>query len=332
MRTLVALVVAALALGSESWPNPPPPPLAGFSFSPLTSVQAGRDPADDLNRLLEATQPDLVRLPIYWELVQPAPTQLDFSSVDPLLAVVAARNFLFPELHQPTWAGDRSQPSLGLAQAGLAYRNYFDESITRYRSSPLLYAWQVENEPLDKVVNAYTEEDRISDAQLTWEVGEVHRLDPDHKAVVTSYNALNVTLDLIQRYTPIFLGLVGGGSGHPSEALRMGDVFGLDLYVDGPSVPYRGHTSIPLRSQWKEQSLTFWADRAHSQGKDIWVAEMQAQPWNDGGTFEPANLVQAAIDYRQAPLDVVLLWGVETWLDDPGWMSAAARALTILRT
>src|SRR5438876_1234666 len=176
MRTLVALVVAALALGSESWPNPPPPPLAGFSFSPLTSVQAGRDPADDLNRLLEATQPDLVRLPIYWELVQPAPTQLDFSSVDPLLAVV------------------------------------------------------------------------------------------------TSYNALNVTLDLIQRYTPIFLGLVGGGSGHPSEALRMGDVFGLDLYVDGPSVPYRGHTSIPLRSQWKEQSLTFWADRAHSQGKDIWLA------------------------------------------------------------
>src|SRR5689334_2565227 len=124
-----------MALGSESWPQPAPPaPLAGFSFSPLTSIEAGRDPDADLDRLLDATQPDLVRLPIYWEMVEPAPDTLDFASVDSLLAVIAghdedsgvktrvvlsvgARNFLYPELHMPAWAGARGQPDLGGAQA-----------------------------------------------------------------------------------------------------------------------------------------------------------------------------------------------------------------------
>src|SRR5438034_1053782 len=77
----------------ESWPaSTAPPPLAGFSFSPITSQDADRDPAQDLARLLNATNPDLVRLPIYWELVQPTPRTLDFSSVDSLLEVVARHN------------------------------------------------------------------------------------------------------------------------------------------------------------------------------------------------------------------------------------------------
>jgi hypothetical protein len=344
----LALLAVALALGSESWPSQPAPPQAGFSFSPLESVQAGRDPASDLDELLQATQPDLVRLPVYWELVQPSPDSLDFESVDSLLdtvedhnamasvqtrvvLTVGARNFLFPELHQPTWAGDRSQPAIGSMQAGAAYRTYFDATITRYRSSPLLYAWQVENEPYDIVVNAYTGEDDIGDAQLAWEMDEVHRLDGRHRVVVTTYDAFNPILDMIQAFTPVLLPLVGGGSGHPSEALQLGDAFGLDLYVDGRSVPYRDTTSIALRSEWKAQALTFWADRAHAQGKEMWVAEMQAEPWNATGTFSPADVTAQAIAYRQAPVDVVLLWGANTWLTDPAWMSAAIDAMSILR-
>jgi hypothetical protein len=345
----MALVAVALALGSESWPSQPPPPLAGFSFSPLESVQAGRDPAADLDRLLDATEPDLVRLPVYWELVQPSPDRLDFESVDTLLdtiekhnqsssvqtrvvLTVGARNFLFPELHQPTWAGERSQPSLGTMQAGAAYRTYFDASVNRYRSSPLLYAWQVENEPFDIVVNAGTGDDAIADGQLAWEMAEVHRLDPLHKAVVTSYDAFNPLLDMIQAYAPVLLPLVGGGSGHPSEALKLGDAFGLDVYVDGRSVPYRDTTTIALRSQWKAQALTFWADRAHAAGKEMWVAELQAEPWNATGAFSPSDLITQAIDYREAPVDVVLMWGVDTWLTDAAYMSAGQKALAILRS
>ena len=68
-------------------------------------------------------------------------------------------------------------------------------------------------------------------------------------------------------------------------------------------------------------------------GKEVWLTEMQAQPWaSDPGDFTTSDLLVSAKVYRNAPLQVVLLWGVETWLADPAWMDAAAQAMGILRT
>ena len=58
---------------------------------------------------------------------------------------------------------------------------------------------------------------------------------------------------------------------------------------------------------------------------------MQAQPWGEEETFRPDDLVASAAVYRQEDLDVVLLWGVETWLRDPEWMAAGRQALATLR-
>jgi hypothetical protein len=344
------LAVAALLLGSETWrPATPPAPLVGFSYSPLVSEWANRDPAGDLSILLDSTNPDLVRLPVYWESVEPAPDTLDFSSVDQLLAVVeqhnatavvptkvvltvGARNFLYPELHQPDWAGPRQQPNLNDVQSAAAYRAYFDGSVTRYRDSPLLYAWQVENEPFDYVGNALTGDDRVTAVQLSWEIAEVHLLDPSHEAATTSFDSWNASFDMMQALTPdVLAGLDVSPSGHPDQALAAGDALGLDLYVDGPSTPFT-FTSTDLRSAWKEQAVAFWAARAKAQGKELWIAEMQAQPWSGVNGFTTANLLASAVDYRQEPVRVVLLWGVETWLQDPAWMRAAIHAMNILRT
>ena len=350
LKGLVCLVAAALLLGSERWPEEQPPaPLVGFSYSPGVVSSASSDPARELANLLAATEPDLVRLPVYWELVQPTPDSLDFSSVDELLEVIdahntfadrptrvvltlGARNFLYPELHQPAWADPRQQPHLNYVQAGSAYRTYFDESVLRYRSSPLLYAWQVENEPLDRVLNGLTGPDQITLTQLTWEVAEVRQLDPAHKVGLTTFAGWNVYIDLLQIYAPLVLAALGAyPSGHPEEALQLGDALGLDLYIDQPSTPYR-FTSPDLRSVWKQQAIGLWADRAKAGGKDLWLTEVQAQPWNGTSGFQPANLVASAVSYRQEPVQVVLLWGVETWLRDTAWMAAANHAMTILRT
>jgi hypothetical protein len=59
---------------------------------------------------------------------------------------------------------------------------------------------------------------------------------------------------------------------------------------------------------------------------------MQAQPWGGGPGFTTADLVATAKTYREDPLGVVLLWGVETWLQDPAWMRAAQESLRILRS
>jgi hypothetical protein len=350
LRGLICLAALALLLGSEAWPPAKlAPPLVGFSYSPLTSLALNRAPTQDLATLLDATNPDLVRLPVYWESVEPTPESLDFSSIDDLIAVVeqhdqvttrptrvvltiGARNFLYPELHVPAWADPRTQPHLNDVQSGAAYRAYFDGSLMRYRSSPLLYAWQVENEPLDYVGNAITGDDLINVAQLSWEVDEVHQLDPGRTVVLTSFDGWNSTIDVVQMYAPPLLAVVGAyPSGHPGEMLAAGDALGLDLYVAKPGTPLK-FTSPDLRSIWKQQALDFWAGQAQSRGKELWLAEMQAQPWSNSSGFAPANLVASAVDYRQVPLQVVLLWGVETWLDDPAWMSGAQHAMAILRS
>jgi hypothetical protein len=149
--------------------------------------------------------------------------------------------------------------------------------------------------------------------------------------MTTTYNGLNLTVDMLQLWTPALAAQLGR-NGHPEETLHAGDALGLDLYVDGPSVPYRDVTSVDLRAEWKQQEVAFWADRANGKGKALWVAEMQAQPWGGEGAFSPSDLLATASGYRQEHLEVVLLWGVETWLADPAWMSAAGQAMAILRS
>jgi hypothetical protein len=346
-----SLLVVALFLGSEAPPAPPvAPPLVGFSYSPVLSRWANRDPASDLASLLATTQPDLVRLPVYWDETQPTPDSLDYSSIDSLLAAVTAhdrtssrqtrviltigaRNFLYPELHAPAWAGQRLQPELGYAQEGTAYRTYFEATLVRYRSSPLLYAWQVENEPFDFVVNETTGDDQISPAQIQWEIREVHGLDPSHRAVTTTYDGWNVMIDWLQlNATGVLAALNGYPSGHPGEALSAGDALGLDIYVDGPSTPLR-FASVALRTSWKVEAIRFWSGVAKAENKEVWLTEMQAQPWGSASDrFSIGDLLATAAAYRQDPLQVVLLWGVETWLKDPSWMKASVSAMEILRT
>src|SRR5215467_6106293 len=154
---LIGLLACALLLGSEAPASPQPPaPLVGFSYSPAASSFLHRDPNADLSTLLTKTNPDLVRLPVYWDLTQASPGVLDFTVTDELLGVVAdhnksaprptrviltigARNFVYPELHTPPWSGPREQPALDYAQHAADYRAYFDGTLLRYRSSPLLY-------------------------------------------------------------------------------------------------------------------------------------------------------------------------------------------------
>jgi len=197
--------------------------------------------------------------------------------------------------------------------------------------SPLLYAWQVENEPFDLVHNDITADDRISASQLTWEIDRVHELDPVHDAVVTTYNGWNVTIDMMQLYAAPVLARLGGSSGHPEEALQAGDALGLDLYVDGPPIK-ADFATVGLRTVWKQQAVDFWANRAHGMGKDFWIAEMQAAPWGDETSFMTSDLLKGAADYRREPVDVVLMWGAETWLEDPIWLSAVTRAMDLMRS
>lgn len=47
--------------------------------------------------------------------------------------------------------------------------------------------------------------------------------------------------------------------------------------------------------------------------------------------FGPAGLLNSAVDYGRETLQVVLLWGADTWLADPVGLAAATQAMGKLR-
>ena len=336
-------------------PRPPSPmvsgtPLVGFSFSPKTAGDLGLKPVSALNSLLHRLRPDLVRLPVYWDAVAPDPQSFDFSSVDALLGTVAAynksagrrpakvmlvagaRNLRFPEVHIPAWAPEISD--LSRLSGSATYQRYLEETFERYAVSPLLYAWQIENEPLDRVRTDWDGQVTIPSSVIASELELLRAIDAGHRVVVTTFNSSTLDLDQ-RRESPLGQLLnrlpVPQPTGHPSEALELADALGLDLYVVTASTSL-ADASAATRIGWKQQALGYWAARAVEAGKELWITEMQGEPWPDMDGFTTDDLQASAVAYKGQGARVVLLWGVESWLLSAQWMAAGMKAVGTLRS
>lgn len=346
------LLAGFLLAASPSVPDPPlstGTPLVGFSFSPKTAQDMGLEPAGALNTLLRRLRPDLVRLPVYWDSVAPDPQSFDFRSVDSLLSTVTAynktvgrrparvvlvagaRNLRFPEVHIPDWAPEISD--LSRLSGSATYQRYLEETFERYAKSPLLYAWQIENEPLDRVKTDWDGQVTIPSSVIASELELLRAIDSTHRVVLTTFNSS--TLDLDQRKGTALGELmthlpIPQPTGHPSEALQLADALGLDVYVVTASTSL-ADASAATRIAWKQQTLGYWAARALEAGKELWITEMQGEPWPDQDGFTTDSLQASALAYKDQGAKVVLLWGVESWLQSPDWMNAGMKAISALR-
>lgn len=325
-------------------------PKVGFTFVPARASDAGYQPATALAQLLRQLHPDLVRIPVYWGSVAPNAAELDFTALDQLLSTVATsnsrrhgthtqvilvagvRNLAWPEVHLPSWLDTGATLDLAQITSSDAYRRYLAGSFQRYAASPLLYAWQIENEPLDNTNEALGAV-ALEGATVADEVALLKSIDPIHQAIVTTYNSASVSLDMQAASTfSWFFDLLPGpkGVGHPKPALLLGDILGLDIYVSTPSTPLED-ASVTERIGWKAATLTYWANKGVESGKEVWVTEMQGSTWNGEPGFSPEDLVESAQQYSGTGVSAVLLWGVEDWLSAPDWMSAGQTAFYTLR-
>jgi hypothetical protein len=328
--------------------------LVGFSFSPKAAAWLGLDPATALPQLLSRLDPDLVRLPVYWDdAVGPRGT-LNFAAVDSMIEavrehnarqagrhtrvvlVVGARNIGYPEVHRPQGlpasTGQELLPSLQTP----GYGEYLRAAAEHFAGDSLLYAWQLENEPFDNVPTIAATHDAIPARQLAAELALLRSRDPAHPVVVTSYDSATVDLDQrgAGRMSWVYSRLPGSRpAGHPLDALRAGDALGLDAYVATPSTPLTD-AGTDQRIQWKREALQYWAERAAAAGKELWLTEVQGAPWSGAGpdSFTQTDLMASASAYSTTGARVILLWGVESWLLDPTWAAAGKAAVETLRT
>lgn len=349
---LAVMGVASSPVEVRTFPESQDPPEVGFSFSPwAVSWAAGETPTQALRTLLEQLEPDVVRLPVYWSEVEPSPGEFDFTSIDDLiqtveaydataerparvLLVVGARNLSYPELRLPGWVSESAASDLVRLYRSASYREYLRRSFERLARIPVLYAWQIENEPLDNVTTDRQGSVALSAAIVSTELKLLRSIDRQHPAVVTTFNSSHVALDK-KGASPLawFYALIAGPkpAGHPARALELGDVLGLDVYVVTPSTSLSQDSAIE-RIDWKAETIDYWSQKAHASGRSLWLTEMQAGPWADAPGFTPTDLILSADLYRDRGASLVLLWGVEGWLHSNQWMRAGLRAIRLLRS
>jgi len=294
----------------------------GVSFIPDYAQSLGLNPETTMNALLGIGVKHL-RLVSYWSDGEPSQGQYNFSQLDwefqkaqaahaKIILTLGLRQPRWPECHIPTWATQEPksqwQPQL---------ENYMQAVIERYKNSPSLESYQLENEYFLLGFGICTNDSR---SRLISEYDLVKRLDPKHPIIVgRSNNALGFPI----------------GQPQPNE-------FSISVYrrVWDANVTHR-YLEYP-------QPAWFYAFLAGTQKiflhKDMIIGELQAEAWPPHGQTIPetslseqnksmnAKILQGDFNFGKATgMRSIYMWGAEYWyyrktvLHDPSLWNVAKK-------
>lgn len=293
----------------------------GTSFIPDYAKYLGVDPKDTMDALLGIGVKHL-RLVSYWSDYEPVQGQYDFTQLDwqfrkaeaanaKVSLSVGLRQPRYPECHAPSWV-DTTKPS---EQWQPALEGFMTQVVNRYKDSPALDTYQIENEFFLKGFGICTNFDR---ARLVSEYNLVKKLDPKHALIVNRSN---------------------NGIGLPLYAPTP-DSYGISIYK---RVWDAGLTHRYLEYPFPAWYYGFLAgvQKIHD-GRDMIVHEMQAEAWAPNGKEVPeislaeqnksitAKRLKDRFTYAHATgMRTVDMWGAEYWyyrkqvLNDPSLWTVA---------
>lgn len=321
------------------------PVQVGISFSPSRAAYLGLDYRSAFTRL-EALHFRVIRLSAYWDQIdRDGYAQLDWlmsearRSGQPIALTVGMKALGWPEFFIPASA----MPAAGLKQGQDAASDsslrdaalsFVEDTVLRYRDNPALIAWQIENEPFNR---AGPQRLWIDAEFLRDEITSVRQLDSHHRQLIVNvFSHFNLVFDQASARQGFDLRQWLGFEADSAEqdglsVLNRGDVLGLDVYTAiGYQFLGKDHLS-QADGDWPDR-LARVLDLAHKQGKQAWVTEAQAEPWeSSGNTFaNPKSTSPQAIrgvfeNLKDAGFSTVLFWGSEYWLwqadhGDPRWI------------
>ena len=310
------------------------PVQVGISFSPLRAAYLGLN-YQTAFRQLEAMHFRVIRLSTYWDQVDSEGYgQLDWmmaearKSRQPIALTVGMKALGWPEFFIPVSA----MPVSGLHQGQdvasdssfrVAALSFVSDTVLRYRDNPALVAWQVENEPFNR---AGPQRLWIDAEFLRDEIATVKQLDGHHRTViVNAFSHFNLVFDQASARQGFdfrqWLGFDADSAERDGlSVLGRGDVLGLDVYTAiGYQFLGQDHMSH-ADGDWPDR-LARVLDLAHKQGKQAWITEAQAEPWDASNLSyaNPKSTSPQAIrsifeNLKDAGFTTVLFWGSEYWL------------------
>ncbi len=296
---LTAGVVALLAY------KPTPERIAyGMSFNTLYARELGLDWQATYDAILDDLGVRKLRLAAHWPMVEPVDGEWNFTELDyqvqkaeavgaTVIMAVGRRLPRWPECHIPDWVRQNDTDTQQLLQ-----REYMTKVINRYKDSPAIIYWQVENEPFLSLF-AFEHCGPLDEEFLAEEIALVKELDPTRPILVTD----------------------SGNLGTWAGAYRHGDAFGTSVYVYfwNPELGQFRTVLPPWFYRVKERVMKLWYG-----DKPTFLIELSAEPW----LLEPVVDVPLAVQYGRMDLekfnDILTyakntryneqyLWGAEWW-------------------
>jgi len=292
----------------------------GVSFIPDYARSLGVDPEETMDALTGIGVKQF-RLVSYWSNMERTKGEYDFSQLDwqfrkaeaadaKVMLVVGLRQPRWPECHMPDWA--KQEPA---SQWTPQLKKFMSAVVERYKDSPSLQQYQLENEYFLKGFGICTD---FSRQRLIDEYDLVKRLDPAHPIVVgRSNNSLGFPI----------------GQPQPDE-------FSISVYKRV------WDAGVSRRYLEYPQPAWFYGYLAGVQkiflGKDMVIGELQAEAWPPNGKPIPqtslaeqnksfnAERFKDRIAYGKATgMRQIDLWGAEYWyyrstvLKDPSLWNVA---------
>ena len=304
----VILAIGLLLLWSPSSSASNEKIVWGVNYSESQAEYLGLDPAETYSAIINDLGAKHIKIHINWNNTQKDRHAIDFASLDrmvteaeendvKLVLVIGLKTGRWPECHTPDWFmaldADKRQAEI---------IKYISTLVGRYKSSPALEYWQVENEPLLEFGTCPDWYYAQGTSMLEAEVAAVRSLDPTHQIIISDTGELSTWTDVAK------IADIVGVTMYRSSWDATEKTFGLNPYTFLAPQFYAAKAAY-IESVYKKPVISI---------------ELQAEPWASQGLAE-ASLEEQALSMnpelfreniqfaKEAALGRYYFWGAEWW-------------------
>ncbi|MEZ4104405.1 MAG: beta-galactosidase [Candidatus Paceibacterota bacterium] len=301
---LFLIFILVIATAFLAYKKKPSSITYGMSFNVLYAKELGLDWQETYDAILDDLKVRHIRLAAHWPMIEPVQGNYNFTEMDyqinraeitgtEVILAVGRRLPRWPECHVPDWAKNLKPEERNQAQL-----EYFEQVVERYKDSPAVKYWQVENEPYLELF-AYEHCGELDVDLLDKEIALVRELDPTRSVIVTDSGNLGLWV----------------------EPYKRADIFGTSVYVYFWN-PELGQFKTVLPA-WSYRVKSNWLSLIYGK-KPVFLIELSAEPW----LVAPVRDVPVEAQFSRMDLekftnileyaentrfDRQYLWGAEWW-------------------